>query len=377
MKLAVVFLFITLFTLIECQLKKKILKKVIKNGVKLNEILEILKRNDGCCCHEKEKEKVILVTGGYGSDNTTEVLDATGNHVCFLAQLPHPRIGQSQFSHTACGGFYTDVEKTCTKFEGGNWVDATPYNEIDEDYSLIDPRYAAITWPTHYGDYLIAGNLATTTERIYGGETELVSYFPELSTIFSCGIALDDYVIITGGRTSYDRVLAIDKDGYDTYLPDLNIGRAAHGCGHYKNDYDQTILLVVSGWDENGNILTSTEIYNFGAGASSWYETDPYPIGVSWPIGITIDNTLIMTGGYEYNIDENEYGPIDDTYIWNPYTESWEGPGHMGAPRQGQGLSLVKKDSVYPYCRAYPEEDNKKAISNKQEPSNDPTKIEN
>ena len=55
-------------------------------------------------------------------------------------------------------------------------------------------------------------------------------------------------------------------------------------------------MLVVAGHTQTVNYIDSTEIYNYGIGGNSWTNVNPYPIQVSWPIGITIDNKLIMTG---------------------------------------------------------------------------------
>ena len=61
---------------------------------------------------------------------------------------------------------------------------------------------------------------------------------------WTCGIALEDTVIITGGSNSYGSVIAIDQYGSETNLPDLNTGRRAHGCGYYTNENDETVLSM-------------------------------------------------------------------------------------------------------------------------------------
>ena len=59
------------------------------------------------------------MTGGNGNTTSVEVVDDTGNHICFLADLPAARYGQSQFLHTVCGGHTPAVYKNCTKFNAG------------------------------------------------------------------------------------------------------------------------------------------------------------------------------------------------------------------------------------------------------------------
>ena len=44
---------------------------------------------------------------------------------------------------------------------------------------------------------------------------------------------MTDSVILTGGGHSYNRVQEYNLQGSVARLPDLNIGRHKHACGHY------------------------------------------------------------------------------------------------------------------------------------------------
>ena len=49
----------------------------------------------------------------------------------------------------------------------------------------------------------------------------------------ACAIEMKDTVILTGGSRSLSRVQEYNLQGSVARLPDLNIGRDNHACGHY------------------------------------------------------------------------------------------------------------------------------------------------
>ena len=51
----------------------------------------------------------------------------------------------------------------------GSWEDATPSN--GQSYSLLQRRFASLTWPRPDGDVLIAGVYTDTSELVYDGTT--------------------------------------------------------------------------------------------------------------------------------------------------------------------------------------------------------------
>ena len=50
---------------------------------------------------------------------------------------------------------------------------------------------------------------------------------------YACAIEMTDYVILTGGYDGSNRVHQYNLQGSLGRLPDLNIGRRLHACGHY------------------------------------------------------------------------------------------------------------------------------------------------
>ena len=56
----------------------------------------------------------------------------------------------------------------------------------------------------------------------------------------------------------------------------------------------------------------------------------------------------MFLGGF---VASNSSLTITNTYTFNPETYGWVEAGYMGSGRGGQGLTLVDKDSVYPYCQ--------------------------
>ena len=55
----------------------------------------------------------------------------------------------------------------------------------------------------------------------------------------ACAIEFPDVLILTGGTHTRSKVsvynMGNDSPGYLSDLPDLQVGRADHGCGHYIN----------------------------------------------------------------------------------------------------------------------------------------------
>ena len=108
---------------------------------------------------------------------------------------------------------------------------------------------------------------------------------------FACAIAEENYVTITGGRYSLDKVTRYRRDGQATTLALLQTGRRSHACGHYTDDNNEKvsnyfdiiylpimlqILLVTGGYGDNR--LSSTEILT--PDASRWTQAASLPRAV-------------------------------------------------------------------------------------------------
>ena len=46
---------------------------------------------------------------------------------------------------------------------------------------------------------------------------------------------MSEEVIVTGGSETLALVTVYNEQGFVTELPNLNIGRSEHGCGHFVN----------------------------------------------------------------------------------------------------------------------------------------------
>ena len=57
----------------------------------------------------------------------------------------------------------------------------------------------------------------------------------------ACAIAEENYVTITGGRYSLDKVTRYRRDGQATTLAPLQTGRRSHACGHYTDDNNRKV----------------------------------------------------------------------------------------------------------------------------------------
>ena len=60
----------------------------------------------------------------------------------------------------------------------------------------------------------------------------------------ACSIALGDEVIITGGVLTSNTVSRYNKDGWLADLPELKVGRYAHGCTKYSSGGEQVRLTL-------------------------------------------------------------------------------------------------------------------------------------
>jgi len=91
----------------------------------------------------------------------------------------------------------------------------------------------------------------------------------------ACAIQMETQVVITGGPgwPLSRNVSVYDMFGWRADLPQMNMGRALHGCGYYRNNNDQIVYIVVGGSYEN----VDTE--KLISGDSAW-TTLPYMLPV-------------------------------------------------------------------------------------------------
>ena len=61
----------------------------------------------------------------------------------------------------------------------------------------------------------------------------------------ACSIQFNEKVIVTGGYYTETTVSVYDIGGWVEDLPDLNTGRLEHGCGHYVDNNNDIVRLVL------------------------------------------------------------------------------------------------------------------------------------
>merc|ERR1719300_1800620 len=234
-------------------------------------------------------ELAILVTGGYDTEKSAEVLFMNGSSICELPPMPYPKRYHTQSGLTACGGtYYIYTEKICIKFEDGSWTTLTD--------NLVS-RWDHSSWVNPDGDILLIGGSysPTTTSLVYQNGTVIRSFDLKYDTANACSIELPELFILTGGSWTWTKVSRYSTSGWMEDLPELNEGRRNHGCGYFFND-DMQMVFLVAGSGSGSSLLSSTETLVEGGQAWNFQQPLPSPSGRIGLRGISLPNTVIMTG---------------------------------------------------------------------------------
>ena len=110
------------------------------------------------------------MTGGTHTETSAELISTNGSSICELPSMPQSKYYHTQSGLTACGGGYSDSERSCIKFEAGSWTTLTDNLEEDrEDHS---------SWVNPDGDILLIGGsgFSTTTEIVFQDGTSIKSF---------------------------------------------------------------------------------------------------------------------------------------------------------------------------------------------------------
>merc|ERR1712131_478412 len=221
--------------------------------------------------------------------------------------------------------------RSCIKFEDGSWTTLTD--------NLVEERRSHSSWVTPDGDILLIGGFysGTTTEIVYQNGTSIRSFDLKYRTREACSIELPEMFILTGGVYTMTTVSRYSTSGWMEDLPELNEGRYSHGCGYFYNDDMQRVFLVAGG----SSYLSSTE--TLVEGGQAWNFQQPLTSGREGLRGISLPNTVIMTGGYYHDGDNHYY---DDVLMFDPETSDWKKVGSMRTARSFHAASLVKMEEV-------------------------------
>merc|ERR1719342_744003 len=241
------------------------------------------------CDNPQADELAILVTGGDGAMTSAEVLFTNGSSICELPLMSQTKHSHTQSGLTACGDYGTDIRR-CIKFESGSWTTLTD--------NLVEERYSHSSWVNPDGDILLIGGSGslTTSEIVYQDGTSIRSFDLKYDIKNACSIGLPEMFILTGGEYTGATVSRYTSSGWMEDLPELNEWRDSHGCGYFYNDDMQRVFLVAGGeMREFHDVRSSTE--TLVEGGQAWNFQNPLPSGRVGVRGISLPDTVIMTGG--------------------------------------------------------------------------------
>jgi len=245
----------------------------------------------------------VIVSGGYISGpaegiTSTEVFlpsSSGAGSTCSLQSMPSPRRGHTldqldDGTVLACGGFGTNTQNTCDKFDGTSW---------SQNSTLQYSRYSHTSLVGQHGLLLMGGSLSpATTELVGGGE----QYNLQQYTSLYCGITVtepgsDNTIILTGGAAGdnvLNTVVIYDYNGFIDALPSLKIERFAHGCGVVFVT-GKKVFVVAGGY--NDAYLDSTELLY--EGGDSWVTGKALPRTLFSPASVSLPDSVLLLGGAE------------------------------------------------------------------------------
>ena len=126
----------------------------------------------------------------------------------------------------------------------------------------------------------------------------------------ACAISAGSSFLVTGGWHTQATVSRYTlAQGWVEDLSSLNQGRYDHGCAAFAGDNGQVLLrkckewmvfclhlyfqnFLVAGGSNDYHLLDSTEVFRDG----EWTVVAPLPLALEGVRGVTLDNTVFMTG---------------------------------------------------------------------------------
>jgi len=290
-------------------------------------------------CQRVTSPEAILITGGWGAEQSAELFLPWQNSTCELPALPDQRTDHVQAGNTLCGGYYSSTERSCLQWsvQQGDWVTLS--------LTLTKRRVGSSVWRVSQDNSLVIMGgwyvAEETSETVSSdGDSTRITFKMKYLTRRACSIPLGDEVVLTGGWYTRTTVSLYSTGGWKRDLSSLNTGRAEHGCTSYSTGGEQ-VLLVTGGWDDEGNALDSTELLRPG---SYWQEITsarlPRPLqGVRLS---TVDNRVLLFGGQN---DEDIYS--EDIL---EYKDGWKKVGQLQNGRSYPELSPINFNDFENYC---------------------------
>jgi len=274
-------------------------------------------------------------------------LDQEGNFLCDLPDIPFPygRFGATMEGNILCGGYGGVVGQNCIYYNMGSWINPKDI--------LNQPRYVSSSWgrpnpnsnveESHiYGGYYSPHN----TSEIANTVDSNPSYNYIDGNYGQCTIQFDNYVVITGGFNGFVRtVAAYDENGNRNPLPSLVEGRAHHGCGHYIDGSGDMVYLVTGGVVSASNNTVTTEL-SINEGPWSTVSSGDLPTPRHALKGISLNNQVFMTGGWEWDSTGDALG---DVLQWDISSQKWILKSSI-MTRFFHSVSVLPWNDVEPYC---------------------------
>ena len=160
-----------------------------------------------------------------------------------------------------------------------------------------------------------------------------------------CLVVVDDQTLFLAGGDSYlsgsDRAFLYDvsSDSW-TEIPSMRVGRRFHSCGIDSTKEE----IVVAGGVDDASPLSSVEI--FTVATMSWRDGNSLPFALAGSYATRFGDTLVLTGGYTYNLSDLS----DSLIMYDTTSGTWvELEGKLKTPRRLHVAIAVEK-SIFPQC---------------------------
>ena len=152
---------------------------------------------------------------------------------------------------------------------------------------------------------------------------------------------LNNNLLIAGGQDKgykrTNKILITDAGQLKHYTKMIAAMSSATAAGH------QAMLIIAGGWNDEGKILSSTELFDSNNG--QWYTCSELPQPCHSPRSVIVDNILYLLGGYD-----NEHKPSLAVFTapldtlsrhqlkWNTHQNT---PWYCPAPMSIKGTHLL------------------------------------
>merc|ERR1712079_455792 len=121
--------------------------------------------------------------------------------------------------------------------------------------------------------------------------------------------------------------------------------RYDHACAHYMDSQDRAVLLVTGGSDGD-NSLDSTELLLPSATSWTTIHSAALPSPRRWPRGATLDNKVLVTGGYYYDDSTNTWTTYNDVLEYDEEEQVWNKIGTLTMKRRRHAVSVINYNSI-------------------------------